>query len=109
MRRRKRRTYADPIDFEATAGHVPASETGPVELCSRAEETRQPAEALATLEPADRALLTLRFDEALTFQEIADVVDRPLSTVKSQVERAIARLRIALGCSKNESTRNSDK
>jgi len=30
-----------------------------------------------------RALLSLRFDEDLTFQEIATVVGRPVNTVKS--------------------------
>jgi RNA polymerase sigma-70 factor, ECF subfamily len=49
--------------------------------------------ALSQLQPEQRALLALRFDEGLSFQELADVLGRPCSTVKSQVSRAIAQLR----------------
>ena len=35
--------------------------------------------------------------DVLGFREIAEVVDRPASTVKSQVAKAIARLRTLLG------------
>jgi DNA-directed RNA polymerase specialized sigma24 family protein len=38
----------------------------------------------------------LRFDEGLTFREIAGVVDRSVSTVKSQVGAAVVRLRAML-------------
>jgi RNA polymerase sigma-70 factor (ECF subfamily) len=48
------------------------------------------------LEPEARALLALRFDEDLTFSEIAAALDRPVSTVKSQVARAVSRLRALL-------------
>jgi RNA polymerase sigma factor (sigma-70 family) len=53
-------------------------------------------EALAALEPDQQALLSLRFDEGLTSREIADAVERPLSTVKSQIGNAVERLRALL-------------
>lgn len=53
--------------------------------------------ALAQLTPDDRALLTLRFDEDLTFRQIADVLEKPQSTVKSQLTSVISRLRALLG------------
>ncbi|MCA9202873.1 MAG: sigma-70 family RNA polymerase sigma factor, partial [Planctomycetales bacterium] len=53
--------------------------------------------ALAELSPDARAILSLRFDEDLTFREIAVLLDRPPSTVKSQLAKAIAQLRDLLG------------
>jgi RNA polymerase sigma-70 factor, ECF subfamily len=70
------------------------------ELCenlSAEEECDRLAVALSRLEPGKRALLTLRFDEGLTFQEIATVLERPVSSVKSQVSGAIVELRELLG------------
>lgn len=61
------------------------------------EMRRRLAAALAQLGPDDRALLSLRFDEDLTFREIAEVLERPASTVKTQMAHAITRLRALLG------------
>jgi RNA polymerase sigma-70 factor, ECF subfamily len=49
--------------------------------------------ALAQVTPDERALLTLRFDENLTFREIGELLERPASTIKSQMSIAIAHLR----------------
>ncbi len=49
--------------------------------------------ALQRLEPADRALLALRFDEDRTFAEIATILGLPASTVKSRHSRVVERLR----------------
>ena len=40
-----------------------------------------------------REALTLRFEEEMSFEEIADVLSAPVSTVKSRVQRALAALR----------------
>ncbi len=42
------------------------------------------------------ALLSLRFDEGLTVREIADVLERPRSTVHFQLEQAVKSLRSKL-------------
>ena len=60
------------------------------------DQARRLADALLQLDPEARALLALRFDEDLAFSEIAAALDRPVSTVKSQVARAVARLRSLL-------------
>lgn len=49
--------------------------------------------ALATLPPVRRAVVVLRFYEDLTEPEIARILDRPLGTVKSDLHRALAKLR----------------
>jgi RNA polymerase sigma-70 factor (ECF subfamily) len=49
--------------------------------------------ALATLPLIHREVLTLRFEEELKLEEIAEVAGIPLSTVKSRLLRALASLR----------------
>lgn len=48
--------------------------------------------ALATLDPAYRELLLLRFQEGMAFQEIAEVTGLPLGTVKVRLHRGRKRL-----------------
>jgi len=57
------------------------------------EQARRLGGALCQLEPEARALLSLRFDEDLTFAEIAAVLGQPVSTIKSRLARAVGRLR----------------
>jgi RNA polymerase sigma-70 factor (ECF subfamily) len=62
------------------------------------DETRSKLQqALARLSDEQRALLSLRFDEGLTVREIADVLERPRSTVHFQLEQAVQMLRNFLG------------
>ena len=51
--------------------------------------------ALATLPPAHRAVLVLRFYEDLSVEQTADVLGVPPGTVKSQTARALERLAAA--------------
>jgi RNA polymerase sigma-70 factor (ECF subfamily) len=53
-------------------------------------------EALAVLEPDTRALLVLRDVQGLEYQQIAEVLDLPIGTVKSRLFRARQALRTAL-------------
>ncbi len=48
---------------------------------------------LGKLEPSQRALLALRFDEQLTVREIAEVTETPRSTVHDSLQSAIDVLR----------------
>jgi RNA polymerase sigma-70 factor (ECF subfamily) len=48
--------------------------------------------ALATLDPAYRELLLLRFQEGMAYQEIAEVTGLPLGTVKVRLHRGRKRL-----------------
>ena len=52
--------------------------------------------ALATLNPADRAALWLRFGEDLTIEQVADVLGISPSAAKARVYRAAGRLRPAM-------------
>lgn len=50
-------------------------------------------EALALLDPLDRSLVVFREVEGLTYEEICDVMDLPMPTVKTRLFRARAKLR----------------
>ena len=60
--------------------------------------------ALSTLSPVRRAVLLLRFYEDLPEAQIADMLDRPLNTIKSDIRRALAQLRPVLDESVKETT-----
>jgi RNA polymerase sigma-70 factor (ECF subfamily) len=63
------------------------------EQAFQGEEAASVATALAHLPPAYREVLTLRFHEDMELEEIAQVVDSPLSTVKSRLYRGLEELR----------------
>jgi RNA polymerase sigma-70 factor (ECF subfamily) len=58
------------------------------------EEAASVAAALRHLPSSYREVLTLRFHEDMELEEIARVVDSPLSTVKSRLYRGLALLRV---------------
>lgn len=59
-------------------------------------------EAIRSLPGRQRAAVVLRFYEDLPEAEVALILDMPIGTVKSQVHRAIARLRDQLGAEWSE-------
>ena len=96
MRRRQ------PLSLDALL--QPAGENRPLELedttsssafdqAFQGEEAAGVAAALRHLPASYREVLTLRFHEELELDEIARVVDSPLSTVKSRLYRGLAMLR----------------
>ncbi len=65
----------------------------PVGATTRAEEKILVQEALQQINPRFAALLTLRYVEGLSYEEIAEVQETHLGTVKSRLNRAHAALR----------------
>ena len=49
--------------------------------------------ALHKINPDERAILMLHYAQELTFEEISDIVDKPMNTVKSMHRRAILKVR----------------
>jgi RNA polymerase sigma-70 factor (sigma-E family) len=60
---------------------------------STGPDGRELLDALAALPLRQRAVVVLRFYERMTQEEIADALDLPLGTVKSNLHRGLARLR----------------
>ncbi len=67
--------------------HGASAEVRPSPLGARLEAL------LATLPAPQRAALVLRYQEDLTPEEIAETLDAPLATVKSQLQRGLKLLR----------------
>jgi RNA polymerase sigma-70 factor (sigma-E family) len=53
-------------------------------------------DALAALGPRDRAIVVLRYFEDYSVEQVAEVLDVPVSVVKTQTRRSLAKLRALL-------------
>ena len=63
------------------------------ELLVLAEDINLVQNLLQEINPLYRDVLTLRYEDKITFEEIGQILKRPLHTVKSQHRRAIVSLR----------------
>ncbi len=80
----------DPIDLaDDRASPVESVE----ELVARREMSRAVARAMAELPEEQRSAILLKEYHGLTFQEIADMLDCPLSTVKTRLYQGLSVLR----------------
>jgi len=75
---------------------LPRSESHEGEIL-REETRRRVRLALEHLPPEQRAVVELKFFQDLTFEEIASVIQTPLSTVKSRLYSGLEILKVRLG------------
>lgn len=80
-----------------------SSEPSAAQRVERGEHMQRLSEALAEMDPEQRAILILRDLNALDYAELAEVLDLPVGTVKSRLFRARASLRALM--EKNASPR----
>ena len=73
--------------------HLQSEEASPEEMALRAEVYRVVEEGLQHLSPEHRTIIVLSDVEGLSYEEIAEVLNIPIGTVKSRLSRARARLR----------------
>ena len=83
------------------------ADAGPAASAERAETRQRLAGALLQLRPATRAAVVLRHVDGLTVAETAATLGRPEGTVKAQVHRGLATLRLILDQSDRQSTRSA--
>jgi len=95
LRKRRREVLADDVPDRGLPDPGPG-----------AEERLDLTAALRRLSPRDRAVLALRFLDDLPVAVVADVLELPVGTVKSQTSRALSRLE-ALLSEPSPSERNS--
>ena len=70
----------------------------PLDQFQLRENAAEVAAVLMTLEPSYREVLSLRFHEELSLEEIATLTRAPLSTVKSRLYRGLAALKKQIVC-----------
>jgi len=78
---------------DAQAFEIASDDPSPLDHLSAGEQSAQLAEVLLHLDANYREVLSLRFHEELSLEEIAKVTSAPLSTVKSRLYRGLAALR----------------
>jgi len=79
--------HLDPLDL------VAASNPSPLDRLTEGETEQRIADAFTRLPPHYREVLTLRFHEEMRLEEIAQVLEMPLSTIKTRVQRGLMLLR----------------
>lgn len=72
------------------------SQPSPVQQASAREQVERLMQALFRLEQPLRSVLLLRFVEECTLDEISEILEMPLGTVKSHIHRGRARLKATL-------------
>jgi RNA polymerase sigma-70 factor (ECF subfamily) len=77
-------------DFEA---NLIDQEDLPDELFEKKESEENLKSALLKLSENQRFIIYLHINEELTFEEIAEIINKPMNTVKSQYRRAISKLK----------------
>ena len=99
-RQRRARVRAETALEDETAAGENLVSTRASESPARATESKQRAEAVrravASLPQELREVVLMKEFEELTFQEIADALQIPLSTVKSRLYTALRQLRMRL-------------
>ena len=100
-RQRRARVRAETgLEEEVEAGREQFLSTGREASPAHASESKQRAEAVrravASLPQELREVVLMKEFEELTFQEIADALQIPLSTVKSRLYTALKQLRLKL-------------
>jgi RNA polymerase sigma-70 factor (ECF subfamily) len=78
---------------ETRIARLGADEPGSLERLLERERRGLLERKLEELPALYREALSLRFEEEMTFEEIAEVLSAPVSTVKSRVQRALSTLR----------------
>ncbi|MGC9348402.1 MAG: RNA polymerase sigma factor [Anaerolineae bacterium] len=91
-----RKAYQPVDDILEWLSGLPGTFPAPDRRAEEAETTRLVREVIAELPPPHRAVIVLFYLENLSLDEIAQVLDLPIGTVKSRLHYARERLREAL-------------
>jgi RNA polymerase sigma-70 factor (ECF subfamily) len=91
------RDATDPERVEATALQLKDRGESPLQEMEARELGGAIEQAIARLRPEYRSCILLRHVEDKSYEEIAEIMDLPLGTVKTYIHRARAELKDALG------------
>lgn len=109
LRREKRHRGAASLEDEETPDIPDRSLTTPQDEAERRELQEQIRAGLQELSEEHRQVLVLREMDQLSYQEISDILDLDVGTVKSRISRARGQLRKILLKSGNFSARTASK
>lgn len=100
LRRIQPESLDEPVSENASAGTVGerlvSKEPPPIDRVLERERASRLTAALLGLPVVYREVLSLRFEEEMKLEEIAQVLGTPLSTVKSRLRRSLEQLRRCL-------------
>lgn len=98
MRRRKGRTLVslEALEADGPALRCAALGPSPLEMVEASTLSRVLADAVSGLPDEQREVIVLKEYQDLTFVEIAEILDVPLSTVKTRLYRGLGQLRLRL-------------
>jgi RNA polymerase sigma-70 factor (ECF subfamily) len=85
-----------PEAMQATALQIGARQESPLDAVEAKELGGAIEEAIGRLRPEYRSCILLRHVEGRAYEEIAEILDLPLGTVKTYIHRARNELRLAL-------------
>ena len=88
--------FDNPNGATDTVRHLKSTETPDVKLL-RSEQQNIVLAALMHLQPEQQSVIELKFFQDLTFEEIAAILDTPLSTIKSRFYSGLEVLKVRLG------------
>jgi len=109
LRRVRPQSLDEPLanneDCATVADRIPSGDFTPLDTALAAERRTHIDEAMAALPMIYREALTLRFEDGMKIEEIAQVIEVPVSTVKSRLRRSLEQLRSALAVHYGEAWR----
>jgi RNA polymerase sigma-70 factor (ECF subfamily) len=85
-----------PEAMQATALQIGARQESPLDTVEARELGSEIEAAIGRLRPEYRSCILLRHVEGRAYEEIAEILDLPLGTVKTYIHRARNELRVAL-------------
>ena len=85
-----------PEAMQATALEIGARQESPLDTVEAKELGSEIEAAIGRLRPEYRSCILLRHVEGRAYEEIAEILDLPLGTVKTYIHRARNELRVAL-------------
>jgi RNA polymerase sigma-70 factor (ECF subfamily) len=97
--RRRRKSARPAVDLSGRETFDPAddpAQTDPAGPLERAERDARVQDALSTLAPDHRAVVVLKDLDGLRYEEIAELLNIPVGTVRSRLHRARNELRLLL-------------
>lgn len=80
-------------DSDSVSERPAKHEPSPFEIAAQTEDALRLSASLNSLAPTSREALLLRFQEGLSLQEIARIVEAPVTTVSSRIYRGLEALR----------------